>query len=115
VDVPITPIYNIGETSGIKIRKVMFTISWLLIRRFFWRLKEKYIIRDFHPLIFFYFFGLLFMVISILLFFRLCFVWSLTGHIPSINALAMMFSFMSSSLFTLFAMWFDMETNKHLK
>jgi glycosyltransferase involved in cell wall biosynthesis len=115
VDVPITPIYNVGETSGIIIRKVIFTISWLLIRRFFWRLKEKYIIRDFHPLVFFYFLGLLFLVLSILLFFRLCFVWSLTGFIPSINALAAMFSFMSASLFILFAMWFDMEANKHLK
>jgi len=26
-----------------------------------------------------------------------------------------MFSFMSASLFTLFAMWFDMEANKDLK
>jgi hypothetical protein len=37
------------------------------------------------------------------------------GHIPPINALAAMFSFMSSNLFTLFAMWFDMEANKELK
>jgi hypothetical protein len=37
------------------------------------------------------------------------------GHIPPINALAAMFSFMSASMFTLFAMWFDMEANKDLK
>lgn len=30
-------------------------------------------------------------------------------------ALGAMFSFMSASLFTLFAMWFDMELNKELK
>jgi hypothetical protein len=29
--------------------------------------------------------------------------------------LAAMFSFMSASQFTLFAMWFDMEANRHLK
>ena len=34
-------------------------ISWLLIKAFFWRLREKYVIRDFHPLVFFYAFGFL--------------------------------------------------------
>ena len=45
-DVLITPVYGVGEKSGIKIRKVVFTISWLLLKRFLWRLKEKYIIRN---------------------------------------------------------------------
>jgi len=30
-DVPVEPVYNIGEKSGIKIHRVMFTIGWLLI------------------------------------------------------------------------------------
>ncbi|TAL62391.1 MAG: glycosyltransferase family 2 protein, partial [Bacteroidetes bacterium] len=54
-DVPVKPLYNIGEKSGIKIRKVVFSISWLLLKLFLWRMKEKYIIRNFHPLVFFYF------------------------------------------------------------
>ena len=114
-DVPVKPLYNIGETSGIKIRKVIFTISWLLICLFLWRMKEKYIIRNFHPLVFFYFLGFMFFVATALLFTRLLIYWYFTGTIPSINALASMFSFMSASLFTLFAMWFDMEANKELK
>ncbi len=114
-DVPVEPVYNVGEKSGIQIRKVIFTISWLLIRLFFWRMKEKYIIRDFHPLVFFYCLGCVFSLATIVLFFRVFFMWYLTGHIPSINALAAMFSFMSASQFSLFAMWFDMEANKHLK
>ena len=93
----------------------MFTIPWLLFRLFLWRLKEKYIIRDFHPLVFFYILGYIFFLLTILLFSRLAYVWYVTGHIPAINALAAMFSFMSSSLFSLFAMWFDMESNKDLK
>ena len=28
------------------------------MKAFFWRLREKYVIRDFHPLVFFYFFGI---------------------------------------------------------
>jgi len=114
-DVPVEPVYNVGETSGINIKKAVFKIGWLLIKLFFWRMKEKYIIRDFHPLVFFYFLGGIFYIITILLFIRLFVYWGLTGHIPPINALAAMFSFVSASLFTLFAMWFDMEANKDLK
>jgi hypothetical protein len=114
-DVPVEPVYNIGEKSGIKIRKVLFTISWLLIKLFLWRMKEKYIIRDFHPLIFFYALGAFFYTAMILLFIRVFYVWFSEGDIPDINALAAFFSFMSGSLFTLFAMWFDMESNKELK
>lgn len=114
-DIPIEPVYNVGEKSKINIFKVIFTISWLLFRLFFWRMKEKYIIRDFHPLIFFYTFGFLFGFITTALFIRLFWFWYTFGHIPPINALAAMFSFMSASLFILFAMWFDMEANKDLK
>lgn len=114
-DVPVEPVYNIGERSGIRIHKVIFTIGWLLIKLFFWRMKEKYIIRDFHPLVFFYFLGFIFGLSTLVLFSRVFIVWYLTGHIPAVNALAAMFSFMSSSQFSLFAMWFDMEANKHLK
>ena len=114
-DVPVEPVYNIGEKSGIKIQKVIFSISWLLIKMFFWRMKEKYVIRDFHPLIFFYALGAFFYIVMSLLFIRMAYTWAVTGNIPNINALAMFFSFMSGSQFTLFAMWFDMEANKDLK
>ena len=56
-DIPSRPIYGVGEKSGIRLRKVVPTISWLLLKAFFWRMKEKYVIRDFHPLVFFYILG----------------------------------------------------------
>jgi len=114
-DIPVKPVYNIGEKSGIKISRIVFTIGWLLVKMFFWRMKEKYIIRDFHPLIFFYALGGLFSLSTILLFARVFYYWLVLGRILPINALAAFFSFMSASLFTLFAMWFDMEANKDLK
>ncbi|HEU5361796.1 MAG TPA: glycosyltransferase family 2 protein, partial [Gaiellaceae bacterium] len=58
-DFPSRPIYGVGERSGIRIRRVVPRISWLLWKGFFWRLREKYVIRDFHPLVFFYFLGFL--------------------------------------------------------
>ncbi|MGH2935153.1 MAG: glycosyltransferase family 2 protein [Gaiellaceae bacterium] len=58
-DFPSRPVYGVGERSGIRYRRVVPRISRLLLRGFFWRLREKYVIRDFHPLVFFYAFGLL--------------------------------------------------------
>lgn len=114
-DVPVEPVYHVGEKSGIQIHKVIFTISWLLIKMFLWRMKEKYIIRDFHPLIFFYLLGAIFGVSTAVLSVRMIFLKWTNGYFPSTSTLAAMFSFMSASLFTLFAMWFDMEANKDLK
>jgi len=114
-DVPVEPVYHVGEKSGIRIRKVVFTISWLLIKMFFWRMKEKYIIRDFHPLVFFYTLGAMFGISTIMLFARMVYFRWVSGFFPPTSSLAAMFSFMSASLFTLFAMWFDMEANKDLK
>lgn len=114
-DVPVEAVYHVGEKSGIRIKKVIFTISWLLIKMFLWRMKEKYIIRDFHPLVFFYTLGSMFGLTTVILFIRMVYCkWSI-GYFPATSSLAAMFSFMSASLFTLFAMWFDMETNKDLK
>ena len=53
-DVHIRPVYNIGEKSGIKLGRVIPRISWLLFKGFWRRLLFKYVIKDFHPLIFFY-------------------------------------------------------------
>jgi hypothetical protein len=65
--------------SGIKIKKGIFTLGWLLVKRFFWRLKGKYIIRDFHPLVFFYALGLTLGGLSFLLFLRVFYVWFSSG------------------------------------
>ncbi|MBK8451889.1 MAG: glycosyltransferase family 2 protein [Thiofilum sp.] len=114
IDVPIEPVYDIGEKSGIKVRKVIFTIGSLLIRLFFWRLKEKYIIRNFHPLVFFYAFGFFGLTISAIFFIRLILLWVSQGAIPEITFLSWLFSFTIGSNSLFFAMWFDYEENKHL-
>jgi len=114
-DVEIKPVYNIGEKSEIKTARLIFSLSWLLWKDFLWRLKEKYIIRDFHPLVFFYGLGGLFWIFTIILGVRVVYFWIMFNQIPSINALAAFFAFMSASLFTLFAMWFDMSYNQQTK
>ena len=114
-DVHVKPRYNVGERSDIKLARLIPRILWLLFKGFWKRLFVKYVIKDFHPLVFFYLLGTLFAGITFTLFLRVFYYWIFVGHIPPINALAAMFSFMSCSLFTLFAMWFDMESNKDLK
>jgi len=114
IDVPVEPVYGVGEVSGIKIRKVMFTINYLLLRLFFWRLKEKYIIRNFHPLVFFYAFGFLTLAISAVMFVRLIWLWCAMGQVPEITFLIWLFSFSISFNAFGFAMWFDYDENKHL-
>jgi len=114
-DVPSRPIYGVGERSGIKIRKVVPRISWLLVNGFFWRLREKYVIRDFHPLVFFYGLGIL-MTLAGLLLGAIEVVLRFMGNeitTPTIVLVALLL--ISGSQFTLFAMWFDMESNKELR
>jgi len=114
-DVMTRPIYGIGEKSGIKLYQIIPKISWLLFRSFFWRMREKYIIRDFHPLVFFYGLSFILFVLSIFLFIRLLWVWHAGGAIPKVNALGLMFTLITGFQSLFFAMWFDMENNKDLK
>lgn len=114
-DVPIRPVYNVGEVSGIRLHKVIPTISWLLFRCYFWRMKEKYIIRDFHPLIFFLFFGLLLTSSSLLFGSYLLYLRLTVGPISSVAAIFAGVCLNSGIQSILFALWMDMERNKELK
>ncbi len=114
-DVKIQPVYGIGEKSGIKVRKVTFTIGWLLLKRFFWRLGQKYVIRDFHPLVFFYVFGMALLLASLPLLVRFMYFLFTVGNIPKINFLSWMLCVIMGFQFIFFAMWFDMERNRDLK
>jgi glycosyltransferase involved in cell wall biosynthesis len=114
-DVPSRPIYGIGERSGIRLRKVIPAISWLLFKRFWWRLWHKYVIRDFHPLVFFYGWGVIFLILGIGVG-----VWQvvirLLGYVVTAGTVGLVVTLLTFGLlFTLFAMWFDMESNKDLR
>lgn len=114
-DVPIKPVYNVGEKSGIRYHKLIPLLSWLLLKLFLWRMLQKYVIRDFHPLVFFYLFSFVTGVVSVALFCRLVVLWILKGYAPPMTSLAFGFFIVISLQFTMFAMWFDMEANKDLK
>jgi len=114
-DVHIRPVYNIGEKSGIKLLEVIPKISWILFKGFWQRLFFKYVIKDFHPLIFFYLLSFVLFLASVPLAVRLFWVWGHTGNIPDINALALVFTVTSGLQTLFFGMWFDMDYNKDLR
>jgi glycosyltransferase involved in cell wall biosynthesis len=114
-DFPSRPVYNVGERSGIRYRKVVPRISWLLLKAFFWRLREKYVIRDFHPLVFFYAFGFLATLAGLVLG-GIELGFRIAGNQVSVGTVVLIaLLLISGSQFTLFAMWFDMESNKDLR
>jgi glycosyltransferase involved in cell wall biosynthesis len=114
-DFPSRPIYGVGERSGIRLRKVVPRISWLLVKGFFWRMREKYVIRDFHPLVFFYTLGLLMTVVGLALGITEVVLRVLGNPIPAATIVLVALLLVSGSQFALFAMWFDMESNKDLR
>ena len=114
-DIPSRPVYGIGERSGIRLHNVVPRISLLLLKGFFWRMREKYIIRDFHPLVFFYGLGFL-MTLAGLALGILETVLRIMGHgITAASVVLVAVLLIAGSQFTLFAMWFDMESNKDLR
>ena len=114
-DVPSRPIYGVGERSGIRLRSVVPTISWLLVKGFFWRLRTKYVIRDFHPLVFFYLLGLLMSLLGLALGIAEVVLRILGNQITAATVVLVALLLIFGSQFTLFAMWFDMESNKDLR
>jgi glycosyltransferase involved in cell wall biosynthesis len=113
-DYPSRPIYGVGERSGIRLRRVVPAISWLLVKGFFWRMREKYVIRDFHPLVFFYMLGFLMTILGLGLGISEVVLRILGNSITAATVVLVALLLIFGSQFTLFAMWFDMESNKDL-
>ena len=113
-EIPIKPVYKVGEESKMKIGNVIPKISFLLFKSFFKRLWIKYLFRDFHPLFLLYHFS-----------FFLCIAWLpylykvakviYTGANISFETL-FAFSFLTITAFQslLFAMWMDIQDNERL-
>lgn len=115
MDIPRTAIYVQGERqSQIKGFKYFLQVTPMIIRGFLWRLRFKYLYRDFHPLFLFFYlsfillpigFGLgLYLVIDRLFFGG----FVVTGSKSILAALLILIGLQ----FLLFAMFFDMEEGK---
>jgi glycosyltransferase involved in cell wall biosynthesis len=114
-DYPSRPIYGVGERSGIRLRHVVPKISWLLLKGFFWRMGQKYVIRDFHPLILFYMLGIVLFAGGLLLGIAEVVLRIAGNPITSATIVLVALLVISGLQLLLFAMWFDMESNKDLR
>lgn len=113
-DVPVRPVYGVGERSSMKITRAVFAISLLLFRRFWWRLGRKYVLQDFHPLVFFYVLASATSLASLLLALRLVYLTIVNGFVPQMTALALAFMSVTALNSTFFAFWMDKEANEDL-
>jgi glycosyltransferase involved in cell wall biosynthesis len=114
-DYPSRPIYGVGERSGIRLRRVVPRISWLLLKGFFWRMREKYVIRDFHPLVLFYTLGIVLFGAGVILGLVETGLRLVGNPIPFATVVLVALFVISGLQLLLFAMWFDMESNKELR
>ena len=112
-EVPIKPVYNVGEQSKMKVPKVIFSISMLLMKLFFERLFKKYLIRDFHPLFLLY----IGFFVSGTLTLMAGFYW-FSEYFSGNVMYGWLVAFVSMGLFSfqslIFAMWFDIQDNERL-
>jgi glycosyltransferase involved in cell wall biosynthesis len=102
-EVKIKPVYNIGETSKLKVRKVIHRILWI-----------KYLFRDFHPLFLLYHFAFLLGIFVIPYATKITSKILAGGSVSPATMLAFFFLFTSSFQSLLFAMWMDIQDNERL-
>lgn len=114
-DISVRPVYHEGAKSGIRLSRVIPQITLLLVQGFIRRLFYKYVIVDFHPLIFFYLLGLVTFPVGFLFGFYLFFYRLLVGPVAATSALFAVFLVISGLQSLFFAMWFDMEYNRDLR
>lgn len=113
-EVPIKPVYAIGEQSKMRIKKVIPSISMLLLKGFVKRIWQKYFITDFHPISLFYFLGAVGFVAS--LYFFAYILSGLDSHSVSNGTyFGFVTSLLSSFLFNGMAMWMDIIDNDKLQ
>jgi glycosyltransferase involved in cell wall biosynthesis len=102
------------ETSKIKYGSYIGRVSWLLFRDFFHRLRMKYIVLSFHPLVIFYLFGFLLTLLGLGAgVYTAYFV--LVDHGPLfIRGVLTLLIFALGMQFLSFALMFDIQENREI-
>ena len=112
-DIPRTAIYLKGERqSQIKGLGYALRVSPMLIRGFFWRMFFKYLYLDFHPLVFFFFCGMVLLPLGMLFGFYLIYQEITDIGVSGPRSILCALSIITGLQFLLFGMWFDMEASK---
>jgi len=113
-DVPMPAVYR-DEQSWINYSTFVPKMSKLLLFSFFGRLKRKYMILNFHPLVFFYLFGILSAGLGLLGGAYTAWAWAFTTLPVFPRGTLSIILLMMGSMFLLFAMLFDLQSNEDLE
>ena len=100
------------EESGIRYSVYIPKVSWMLLKSFFWRLKMKYVVLSFHPLVFFYLFGIILTPMGLLGVLYSLYYKFVQGGDLFIRLVLSFLLFIVGVQFLLFAMQFDMQVNQ---
>jgi len=110
-NVEVRPVYGL-EQSKIKLWQYIPKTSALLVRLFFRRLWQRYVVRDFHPLVLFYLFAffniILIIPLTVLFFYR----YSIEGSAPRTTMILLVLLLITTFQSILFAIWMDMDYNR---
>jgi glycosyltransferase involved in cell wall biosynthesis len=111
-DVQVRPVYG-REISKIKLWKYIPITSWLLIRLFFRRMWQRYVILDFHPLVLFFLYSALAFVFAIIpLGLRFIYLYNILKEAPQTTLIILVFMVITAFQSILFALWMDMDYNR---
>lgn len=114
-EIPIKPIYNVGEKSKMKIFKVIPRVSWLLFKLFWLRLYKKYLLRDFHPLFLLYHLSFTLLIVNIPYVIAVLNDVFLGNKVSTNSLMAFIFLSITGFQSLFFAMWMDMMDNQRLQ
>ena len=104
-----------SSATSTTVAGVIPRLSWLLVKCYFWRIKEKYLIRDFHPLVFFLGLGLLLLGGGVLLGLYIVYLRIAYGALSPNAVIFDALCLIMGMQMLFFSMWMDMERNKDLK
>lgn len=111
IDIPIPARYG-NEKSKIKYGNFIVNGLKLLFTDFLWRLKVKYVVRNLHPLIFFYTFGIILTILGVLAGIWTIYMRIFAGQLLFERLTITLIVFGLGVQFLFFAMYFDMEENR---
>lgn len=100
------------ERSKIKYSKYIRKVSPMLLRGFLWRLKTKYILLDFNPLVLFYAASMIMVPFGVLFSLWILIEKTIHGSVSTNYPLLSAFITLTGLQFLMFAMLFDMQADK---
>jgi len=101
-----------NERSKIKYGKYILKVAPMIFRGFLWRLKTKYVVLSFHPLVFFYVISMIMVPFGVIFSLWILIEKTLDQHVSTNYPLLAAFITIIGVQLLLFAMMFDMQEDR---